>query len=71
MKKSCVGYFTGTRIPDPPFFSFGPSRDYGNMLGSIFSYKHFLALPVASLCLFGMHGLYKNLSLWVAINSLI
>jgi hypothetical protein len=24
-----------------------------------------------SLCLFGMHGLYKNLSLWVAINSLI
>jgi hypothetical protein len=20
---------TGTRIPDPPFSSFGPSRDYG------------------------------------------
>ena len=24
-----VGFPTGTRIPDPPFSSFGPSRDYG------------------------------------------
>ena len=24
-----VRQFTGTRIPDPPFSSFGPSRDYG------------------------------------------
>ena len=24
-----VIYYTGTRIPDPPFSSFGPSRDYG------------------------------------------
>jgi hypothetical protein len=24
-----VGVITGTRIPDPPFSSFGPSRDYG------------------------------------------
>jgi hypothetical protein len=23
-----VGVITGTRIPDPPFSSFGPSRDY-------------------------------------------
>ena len=22
-------FTTGTRIPDPPFSSFGPSRDYG------------------------------------------
>jgi hypothetical protein len=27
MKVPC--YITGTRIPDPPFSSFGPSRDYG------------------------------------------
>ena len=24
-----LSYTTGTRIPDPPFSSFGPSRDYG------------------------------------------
>jgi hypothetical protein len=24
---------TGTQIPDPPFSSFGPSRDYGMGLG--------------------------------------
>ena len=24
-----VAQSTGTRIPDPPFSSFGPSRDYG------------------------------------------
>ena len=25
----CTGLITGTRIPDPPFSSFGSSRDYG------------------------------------------
>ena len=25
----CPSYATGTRSPDPPFSSFGPSRDYG------------------------------------------
>jgi hypothetical protein len=27
-----VSNITGTRIPDPPFSSFGPSRDYGMVL---------------------------------------
>ena len=26
---SVPGQLTGTRIPDPPFSSFGPSRDFG------------------------------------------
>ena len=29
IKLSTVVLITSTRIPDPPFSSFGPSRDYG------------------------------------------
>jgi hypothetical protein len=41
---------TGTRIPDPPFSSRGPSRDYGmDLCMEVYLYPYFTTFRVTTL----------------------